>query len=218
MRVSGASKWYLGAALASLMVLMAGWFLLVSPQRATAEEISVSADERAAANVVTQRQIDSLKVQYKNLPELEQQLAAIRARIPGAPNMPSVVRSVSAKSVTSGVKLVSLVPSTPQPLDTGTGTDAGDLTAPGQVNQYPVSIVVEGRFANVRLFLLSLEGLQRSFLVTGIDVARADDSAKPAGTLTATVTGRVFTANPGAPVVAKAQAPAGETTESDTAS
>lgn len=218
MSLSGASKWYVGAALASVLVMVAGWFLLVSPQRSSAAEIGTAADDRAAANVVTQRQIETLKAQYKNLPELEQQLASIRARIPRTPNMPSVVRSVSTKAATAGVTLVSLVPSTPQPLDAGGTADTGDLAAPGQVNQYPVSVVVEGRFANVRLFLLSLEGLQRSFLVTGIDVARVDDATKPSGTLTATLTGRVFTANPGAPVTAKAPAPAADATASDTAS
>ncbi|MFC6238362.1 type IV pilus inner membrane component PilO [Longivirga aurantiaca] len=218
MSLPGASKWYVGAALASVLVLIAGWFLLVSPQRSSAAEIGTAADDRAAANVVTERQIESLKAQYKNLPELEQQLASIRSRIPSSPNMPSVVRSVSTKAATAGVTLVSLVPSTPQPLDAGGSGDQADLAAPGQVNQYPVSVIVEGRFANVRLFLLSLESLQRSFLVTGIDISRVEDATKPSGTLNVTLTGRVFTANPGAPVTAKAPAPAAGETASDTAS
>lgn len=214
MRVAGASKWYIGAALASILVLVAGWFLLVSPQRASASEISATAEDRATSNVALQRQIDSLKAQYKDLPELEQQLAAIRARIPNTPNMPSVVRSVSTKAATAGVDLESFVPSTPQPLVVaGSAAVEGDITAPGQVNLYPVSMVVEGRFANVRLFLLSLESLQRSFLVTGVQISRADDPTKPAGTLTATLTGRVFTANPGAPVVIKAADPAAPSTD-----
>lgn len=213
MRATGASKWYIGAALASVLVLVAGWFLLVSPQRATADEISVTAEDKATSNLATQRQIDSLKAQYKDLPALEQQLASIRSRIPSTPNLPSVVRSVSTKALTSGVTLQSLVPSTPQPLAAGSSNGTGnELTAPGAVNQYPVSLVVEGRFANVRLFLLSLESLDRSFLVTGVEISRVEDATKPSGTLTATLTGRVFTANPGTPVVAKAPAAATDAT------
>lgn len=202
MRLAGASKWYVGAALASILVLVAGWFLLVSPQRTSAQEINVAAEEMSAANAATQRQIDLLKAQYKDLPKLEQQLAEVRSRIPANAGMPSLVRSVSTNASTAGVTLQSLVPSTPSPLD---GDGGGDLAAPGQVNVYPVSVVVEGKFANVRLFLVSLEKLQRSFMVTGLEISRTEDAGKPAGTLTATVTGRVFTANPGTPVVAKTQ-------------
>lgn len=209
-----ARLWYLGAALTSVLVLVAGWFLLVSPQHDTADELTVQAESVEAANVQTQAQIASLKAQYKDLPALEQQLAAMRQRIPNAPNMPSVIRVVSTNASKSGVALTEFTPGGPQALVTDPSAQAS-LQAPGQVNMYPVSLAFSGRFANVRLFLNSLESLQRSFLVTGVDIKRAEANGATdfvPGTLEVTVTGRVFTANPGQPVVKK---PASATTTSD---
>ena len=89
MQLTSASKWYLGSALAALLVLMAGWFLLVSPQKATAAELAVSADSKASANHGLEQQIASLKLQYKDLPVLQQQAAAIRAKLPQTDQLPA---------------------------------------------------------------------------------------------------------------------------------
>ena len=220
MRGSSASKWYLGAALASVLVLVAGWFLLVGPQRGTAEELNAEADAKIAANAATQQQIEDLKAQYKDLPALEQQLAAVRARIPNTPNMPSVIRNLSKNAASAGVKLAAFTPDEPQPLTqlAGEAEDYG-LQDPGQVNAYGVTLNVTGRFANVRLFLSSLEQMQRSFLVTGVSIVRDDSGEATAGQLVAVVTGRVFTANPGFPEKkAPAAAPGAEGTETTTES
>lgn len=213
MRSSSASKWFIGAALASVLVLVAGWFLLVSPQRTTAEELNAEADAKIAANAVTAQQIEELKAEYKNLPALEQQLAAVRARIPNTPNMPSVIRNLSKNASTAGVKLAAFTPTEPQPLTQLIGeAETYELQDPGQVNAYAVTLNVTGRFANVRLFLSSLENMQRSFLVTGVNITRADDAEAAPGTLVAVVTGRVFTANPGFPEKKVEAAPAGTDT------
>jgi Tfp pilus assembly protein PilO len=200
-----ARLWYLGAAVTSILVLVAGWFLLVSPQHDTADELTTQAESVEAANVATTAQIASLKAQYKDLPALEQQLAAMRQRIPNTANMPSVIRSISTSASKSGVALTEFTPGGPAPLVVD-AQDSASLQAPGQVNMYPVSLTFSGRFANVRLFLNSLEGQQRSFLVTGVEIKRteANGSTEVApGTLDVTVTGRVFTANPGMPTVKK---------------
>ena len=224
MRLDGAKKWYAAAALASVLVLLAGWFLLVSPQRQSADDIAVQADTQTASNQVLQTKINALKVQYANLPTLQKQLAVVQTHMPQTPNMPGLLRNLSAAATAAGVKLVSVTPANPTALagSAPTGKQADSpLSAPGAVQVIGVTVTVSGPFANTRLFLTSLEAMPRSFLVTGLAIARDSQaasstttpSAKVANSLTTTITGRVFKVNPGLPTAAVAK-----TTSSGTAS
>ena len=206
MRLDGAKKWYAAAALASVLVLVAGWFLLVSPQRQNADAIGAQADSQLAQNQVTQAKIDQLKAEYTNMPALQQQLALLQTHMPQTPNMPALLRSLSQAATSAGVKLLSVTPSTPTPL-AGTSPAQGApaqgaaaaLATPGQVDVVGVALQISGPFANTRLFLSSLEAMPRSYLVTGLSITRANASSATTvapGTLMTTVTGRVFTANP----------------------
>lgn len=217
MQLDAAKKWYAAAALASVVVLVAGWLLLVSPQRATADDIAAQADSQLASNQVSQAKIDALKLQYQNLPSLQAELAVVGSHIPQAANLPSLLRTLSQAAVTAGVTLSTVTPSNPVPL-TGTSSGGpGGLAAPGGVNVIPVVLQITGPFANTRLFLASLEGMPRSFLVTGLTVARGTAGASATGTpapgsLSSTITGRVFAANPGLPAVATVTTPTVPTT------
>jgi len=206
MSVGRAARWYIAAGVSAVLVLVAGWFLLVSPQRATAEEIRLSVDAQEQANRATEAQIATLKAQFKDLPELQKQTAAIRTKLPTTPGMASLLRQLSTLAKTSGVTLVAVTPSQPAPLVVGAAGSSAALNAPGQVNQVPVAVAVTGRFANVRLFLSGVEKMQRAMLVTGLSITRdesADDSS-PGNQLKVDLTSRVFIANKGTPAPAKA--------------
>ncbi len=221
MRIDSAIKWYAASAMASVLVLLAGWFLLVSPQRQNADDIGVQADAQVATNAVTQTKIDALKAEYTNLPTLQKQLAVVQTHMPQTANLPGLLRNLSAAATASGVKLVSVTPTPPAPLSAAASTGAqaaSGVSAPGSVQVIVVSLVVSGPFANTRLFLTTLEAMPRSFLVTGLTIAR--DSASSAGSagaatvkvgnpLTTTITGRVFQANPGLPTAAVASTTSG---------
>lgn len=210
MQLDGAKKWYLGAALASVLVLVAGWFLIVSPQQSTAADIGVQADTQDAANQASQAKIDALKAQYTNLPALQNELALVTTHLPQAANMPSLIRTLSQAAARSGVTLKSMTPTNPVPLSGTSATgQPGGLSAPGQVNVIGVTLQISGPFANTRLFLSSLEAMPRAFLVTGLAIARDQGSTSGTqtvapGTLASTITGRVFMANPGLPAAAAA--------------
>jgi Tfp pilus assembly protein PilO len=211
MGLDGAKKWYAGAALASVLVLVAGWMLLVSPQRSTADDLTAQAETQVQANVASQQKIDALKAQYTNLPSLQKELALVTTHLPQSANMPSLIRSLSQAAARSGVKLQAVTPTNPTPLTTSaTATATGSLSAPGQVNAIGVTLQISGPFANTRLFLSSLEAMPRSFLVTGLAITRDQKSAGTVtagaapGSLTSTITGRVFMANPGLPAAAAA--------------
>ena len=200
-----------------MVVLLAGWFLLVSPQRASADDIATQADSQVSANQLAENKIKALKLEYQNLPTLQAELAIVATHIPQAANMPGLLRTLSEAARASGVKLTSLTPANPVPLDSAGAT--GGLAAPGQVNVIPLTMQITGPFANTRLFMNRLEGMPRSFLVTGLTIARdsaatgsTTASTSAPGTLVSTITGRVFAANPGVPVAAPAPKPSTSTT------
>lgn len=203
MAISATQKWYAGAAAASVGVLAAGWFLLVSPQQSNAEDINAQADRVAVANQAAESQIAQLKAQYSDLPSLQSKIASIRTRIPQTPDEPSLLRQISKVAKASGVTLVSIQLQTPGVIASGQAGaaaakgDSNPLSAPGAVSSIPISMQVEGTFANTRLFLNAVEGMQRAMLVTGLDISRSIDNTTGAVSLTTNVSSAVFMANPG---------------------
>jgi Tfp pilus assembly protein PilO len=192
-------KWYLGAGVLAVLILAAGWFLMVSPQNATAEEITLSAESQQAANRITEQEIATLKAEFKDLPVLQKEAAEIRSRMPQTPELPALLRTISANAKSAGVTLVSVSPQTPTALSGSGQAGSAALATPGQVNQIPIVVEVTGPFANMRLFLNSMEQMKRSVLVTSLDLKRAETESTNAATnlLAATIAGRVFMANPG---------------------
>ena len=196
MAITVAQRWYAGAAAASLGVLAAGYFLLVSPQQSNASDISAQATTVEQANVAAERQVEALKAEYQDLPALQSQVAVIRTRLPRSPEEPTLLRTISALAKSSGVKLASIAVQTPVVIA------GGAASAP--VSQLPLSLDVTGSFANTRLFLNGIESMQRSMLVTGLSINRASTSGAAnasSGTMTdgihTVITARVFTASAG---------------------
>ena len=203
MAITVAQRWYAGAAAASLGVLAAGYFLLVSPQQSNASDLTAQAAKVEQANVAAQHQVEALKAEYQDLPALQSQVAAIRTRLPQTPEEPTLLRTISALAKSSGVTLTSIGVQTP--------TSVGSATAGGgQVKQLLLSLDITGSFANTRLFLNGVESMQRSMLVTAISINRATDSGA-AGTqvdgIHTVITARVFMASaPSTPTVGTATA------------
>jgi Tfp pilus assembly protein PilO len=61
-------------AVAILAVLAGGWFLLVSPQRAHANDLRAQTSEQESSNQSTQQQIAALQAAHKDLPQVQAQL------------------------------------------------------------------------------------------------------------------------------------------------
>jgi type IV pilus assembly protein PilO len=198
MNTKSAQLWYVAAGVVALLLLVAGWFLLVSPTQSNAADINEQAESVSAQNVQTQAKINQLKEQSKDLPAQEQLIAEVRNRIPETPALPTLIRSVADQAKASGVKLQSLTPSNP--------------AANGALSTIPVEIKVSGEFSNVRLFVNSLETMKRSYFTGSLDIQRAaasTDSSGTENTLDATISGNVFMSTGfDAPAAAAPAAPA----------
>ncbi len=205
--------WTLGTAVAVVLILLAGWFLLVAPARANATDIEEQATSQQAANAQLASKIEQLKVQEQDLPAQEAKLAKFRQRIPAQPALPSFIRSLSQIADQSNVELISLEPQTPQALavavptttapTTGEAgaTDGGDTvtldtTPDSQVQFVQAQVTIAGGYFNTEQFLSKLERLQRSFLVTGFDITAVDDPTVTPGDVETHLQVRVFFAPP----------------------
>jgi len=225
--VTRTRQWTVGTALLVVLMLVAGWFLLISPKRSEAADLQTQTTAQMAQNASLQNQIAVLQSQAKNLPAQQAELAAIRQHLPDNPALPGLVRSLTDAAAKSGVTLVSLAPSTPAAAPapkttapsgtsatapaTGTGQSAAAAAAAGATLQMvPIVVTVTGSYYDTEQFLNKVEGLTRSFLVTGFSVTPAESQASSGastGDLTTAIQGRVFytPAAAAAPTTATAQ-------------
>jgi Tfp pilus assembly protein PilO len=202
--MTNVKAWYLAAGVAAIVVFAAGWFLLVSPQQNQASDIQATVDAKTANVQTLELQIAKLKTDSKNLVSIQQQASAIRVHLPSTPSMPALIRDIANQAKSSGAVLVGITPAQPAKLahipNQANASGAVNLAAPGQVNEIPLTIQITGNYAQVRNFLTNIENLNRSVLLTDIDITRGDTSADASSSkeLKATLSGRTFMANTGA--------------------
>jgi Tfp pilus assembly protein PilO len=111
-------KWSLLTSVAALLVLVAGWFLLVRPMRSSASDLRDQAKTQQSSNASLQQRIQMLRAQAKDLPAVRAKLAASKTKIPEDPALPSLIRTLSTTADDAGVDLVSIAPSDPSALST----------------------------------------------------------------------------------------------------
>lgn len=195
-------------ALAVVVLLAAGWFLLISPQRSEAAALRTEAESQESANAGLRNQLAVLKRQAEGLPAQEARLAEFAVQIPADPALPTLIRQLTVAAETSGVHLNSVTPGAPALATstaasgsaTGTSAAAAAAAPSGQLAYLPLTIDVDGSFYQLSAFLRELEILQRVFLVEGFTVAPGTEAAADAtdaaaaavGPLTISITGRVF--------------------------
>lgn len=194
--------------LGCLLVLAAGWFMLVSPKRSEADDLRVQAATQVTANAQLETQLAVLKAQAKDLPKQQAKLAAVAARIPDNPALPALVRALTTAATSAGIELVSLTPGAPAvagaaapgaPVAPGAAGPAPAGTA-GQLAVIPLSLSVVGGYFQVEQFVSNLENLPRSARITALTLSPGANPLKKAGSaddgrsLTTTITGQVFMA------------------------
>ena len=149
-------RWVALAAVVSVGVLAAGWFLLVQPKHAEAAELRAQAEQEATANDAMRTHLAVLKAQARNLPKQQAKLAEVSEEIPDDPALPSLIRALMSASEASGVEFLSLTPGTP--------------TAAGSLSLVPVTINVVGGYYEVEHYVTLLEDLPRALRVSNLAV------------------------------------------------
>jgi Tfp pilus assembly protein PilO len=189
-------KWTLGAVLVAVMILVAGWFLLIAPKRGEVADLEAQAQAQERSNSTLETELAVLKEQNKDLPEKQAELAALRTKIPETPELPTYIREMQDIGRQSGVSFTSLTPTTPVGVG-GTTSTTGALL-PEELAAINVDMVVGGSYFEITKFMNELETASRYTLVGGYTMgveeaeATAESSTEGTTSLTATVNARIY--------------------------
>jgi hypothetical protein len=215
MTMTRTRKWAAATAGLVVLILAAGWFLLVSPKHGDAATLRGQAAGQESTNAGLHVQIATLKAQQGQLPEQEAKLATARQQVPLTPALPAYIRSLSAAATQAGVEFESLTPAQPIGLavTNAIAASAGVSTATGlaqanQLEQMTLQLIVQGPYASIERFIALLEQERRVTLVTALLVDNNATTKLPDPSVQqATITVRVFTISP-LPVTLPAGTPA----------
>ena len=184
-------KWTLGAALLAVAILVAGWFLLISPQRAEVADLETQTAAQENTNSSLETELAVLKEENKDLPEKQAELAELRTAIPEAPDLPSYIREMQDLGRQSGVTFTALTPTTP--VELGGGGSEGALT-PGQLAAINVDMLITGSYFEITKFMNELETSPRYTLVSGYTIGEEEGEGSSGKNLelTSTVNARIY--------------------------
>lgn len=163
----------------ALLVLCAGWFVVVAPQRSRASDLDARIAQ-AQSQVAAARSTST--VTAPNTAETKQ----LSLAMPDVPEIPRVVDELSANTAAAGLTLVSIAPQTEEP-------------PTGVYRVVPLTVVVQGRFFGIDAFLrrlrtsvavdgASVHASGRLFDVSNVSLQQTE----PAPSVLATLTVRVF--------------------------
>jgi Tfp pilus assembly protein PilO len=159
------------AGAAVIVVLLVGWFLLVSPQRSKAVDLSTKID-------ATQAQVESTQA-YVDSPATKQavhDLGRLQKVLPDNPKISQILRQLSAAAATSKVSLDTISPTT------AIASSGGEAV--------PITLSVTGHYTNLSRFFhllrsevtLNGEKIKGSGRLFSVDSIQFSGGGQAAGT------------------------------------
>lgn len=210
-------KWVIGTAIAVIVILAAGWFLLAKPEKQKVTDLNAQTTAQQQANSILLTQIAALQAQQKLLPQQQLILQKFSTEVPDTAAEPTLIRQLSSAANGANVDLGTITPGAATTLSTastaGGQTLGSTAAAPAQLMSLPLSLAISGTYANIEAFFNSLERLPRALLVSAFSVSPGSVSTTGQNVLAASLTAAVFYA-PGVtppPAVTPTVAPSAST-------
>jgi type IV pilus assembly protein PilO len=184
-------------ALGIIVLIVAYYFLLLSPLLGRLDEQSKARDDKKDQLAQVQQDVNELEEVRRNSPEIERQLLELSKRIPAQPQIPTFIVQAEEIANASGVTQLTV--------------DPGPATSPeggGDYQVLPVTMQFQGTYDEMQDFMLRTRNLARLVTVTKITYCRSQaDTAGAAGDTETSITcpaaptqgeGEVTTLNPSA--------------------
>ncbi|WP_337062735.1 type 4a pilus biogenesis protein PilO [Kineococcus sp. G2] len=195
MSISKTKLWTAGAVLVSLALVLATWFLVISPKRAEAADLATDRAAAEASNASIRLKTEQLQAQFATLPERRAELAEIRSEFPSEAEVPTLLRSLEQHATSAGVTLVSITPGALAAYVPGADPAAATTpTASGAtISALPVTVAVSGSFAQTELFVKQVQAdMKRYLLLENASLAVEDSAAGETSAVTTTLIGKIF--------------------------
>ena len=155
--------WVFGSILLAAAILLLGWFLAIQPLLASA---SVANDQRIqveSENVGHAAKLEELKVQYADIESLRADLADQQIALPPSEAPDALIDEISALATRAGVRLASTGTTAAVAFIPREGLDSGSVNESNFLTM-PVSITIEGKYANVLKFIDDVQNGKRLFV------------------------------------------------------
>jgi Tfp pilus assembly protein PilO len=191
-------------ALASLVVLVAFFFLFIRPRQNELGKVREEVEQEEARTVSLRSELRRLQALQENAPELEAELARFREFVPRNHEVPNFIFLVQEAANEAGVDFVNITPELPKTPPEG---------AP--VAEVRATIGAGGGYFSVQDFLRRLYDLDRALRVDSVSIAGEEEETGET-TLRLDMVSRIFFEPPGGVAGAAAGAATDTSTEGTT--
>jgi Tfp pilus assembly protein PilO len=173
--VTPTRRWLVIGVVTAVVVLLAGWVLVVKPQKSKVTDLNDQAASQVSANNLLLTQIAALQSEQKELPQQQLALQKFSTEVPDSTAEPTFVRQITMAAQRSDVELVSITPGAAAAVSAAAPTGSSTLgssspASSGTLYQLPVALSIIGSYANVESFFNAVEHLPRAMLVTSFTV------------------------------------------------
>ncbi|GHG52277.1 hypothetical protein GCM10011331_16820 [Flavimobilis marinus] len=181
--VNRTSTWVGAAAIVSVLVLVATWFLGVAP---ALDEASVADEDRETTelrNAQLQRTITQLKADFARMPEFEAELEQLRKHVPASAQLDEYNAIVDEYAKRHDVVVLSIEAGAATAVLPIAGPDGGASTSPlAGLYAVPVTITTLGDHDDVTRFMDELQlKTERLMAVQGLVLTRQGDAPESNG-------------------------------------
>lgn len=162
--------WVLGSVVVIIGLLVATWFLGVSPQLAlsalaTTDQVAVDGQ-----NQVQQTKLNKLKADFAAIDDLNDQLDAAREVVPGDKGQSTLIAEMGKLAKSNKVSIEGLVFADPVTYAPGDSTDPDvvasiPLVSTGNFLSVPITMTLDGNYGNIMSFIDDLQNGTRLVLV-----------------------------------------------------
>lgn len=171
-----------------LVILVAFFFLFVRPRQQELGQVREDIEAEEARTLQLQAELTRLQDLQANAPQLEAELAKIRAFIPKDDEVPNFIFLVQDAANAAGVDFVQITPELPKAPPEGAA-----------LAEIRTSIGAGGGYFAIQDFIRRLHALDRAVRVDNLTLAGVEDAETGDVTITMSSTARIFFEAPAVP-------------------
>ncbi|MBX3068527.1 MAG: type 4a pilus biogenesis protein PilO [Microbacteriaceae bacterium] len=185
--------WLAVAALVSVLVLVLGWFLGLSPKLAEISDANQQRETVEAGNLRQEARLAQLKKEFANIDELKEQLAEVQLGLPPGDDLPTFLGQLHQLETQSGTKLTKFTASDGQKYIPAPGSKTNPAVTADNFVAITIQLTVIGTRDQVIAFVNDLQNGNRLFLVTKLSIQNEGQSSGSTeeGESTADYTGNI---------------------------